>query len=165
MAYKSRTMSKQNPKFTLFRKLPPELRNQIWVLSLPDPRIVALQKHCQPIPRSVRYSSTTSQTNSGQESVTIYRSQTFVPIISAVCRESRAIVEQSYALAFRTDNSPGTWIDFQRDVLYIPHEIYRDGSDFYENFQQDVKQVRTLQSAAFGALILKVLMESIRLDL
>ncbi|KAG9245261.1 hypothetical protein BJ878DRAFT_502283 [Calycina marina] len=67
-----------------------------------------------------------------------------VPNIYAVCRESRAIVKQYYTLAFRTENSPGTWIDFKEDVLYLSREICGDGSAFYENFQQVVKQVKNL---------------------
>lgn len=158
MAYKFRTRSKQNQSSTLFQTLPAELRIQIWTLSLPDIRIISLQKYCQPTPRPVRYRSrpaslihkftrhtaSTSQTDK-QEAATIYRSHTPVPNIYAVCRESRTIVQQYYTLAFRTENSRGTWIDFKKDILYLPREICgRYGRNFYVEFPQDVKQVKYL---------------------
>ncbi|KAH8601551.1 hypothetical protein B0O99DRAFT_606892 [Bisporella sp. PMI_857] len=153
---KSKKKSTRNLSFMLFTELPPELRIQIWVFSLPKGRIVGLEQYYQWIPRPIQRSGTsassiheiqhttsTSQAND-QESVVVYRSQTHVPTIYAVCRESRAVVEQFYTKAFGTENSPGTWIDFRTDALYLPRELCEYGSGFYETFWKDIKQVKSL---------------------
>ena len=156
LACKCKTASKQSSTFKFFKDLPPELRNEIWVFSLPGPRIIGLQKYRQPIIRPAQYNGTgasliheschmtsTDQTNN-QESIVVYRSQARVPTIYSVCWESRTVVEQFYSKAFGTSNSPGIWIDFKKDALYLAREIYENGSSFYDTFRQDVHQVKSL---------------------
>lgn len=143
---------------TAFKDLPLELRNQIWIFSLPNPRIIALREYRQPVSKpaqdsSIEASSTpesqdttpTSPTND-QEGILVYRTRTRIPALYSVCWESRVIFERFYTKAFQTPNSPGIWIDFENDSLYLDYAMFKSWDDetFYETFPQDIRLVRNL---------------------
>ncbi|KAK0105637.1 hypothetical protein ONS95_004167 [Cadophora gregata] len=46
------------------------------------------------------------------------------PIITAVCRESRAVAEKSYTMAFGSPiSSPRVWFSFERDTLHMSEDV------------------------------------------
>jgi len=152
--YKVKEKFTRNPSFRRFRELPPELRNLIWVFSLPEPCIVALREYHQPIaPPALRanrlaflthkFQHVNNQANE-QGSVLVYKSQSFAPAMYAACRESRFIFQQFYTQLFQTENSFGTWMDPYKDALYLPLDLCLVGSRFYSTFWQDIADVNIL---------------------
>jgi len=94
---KFKLTSEQHPSFTNFKDLPPELRHEIWIYSLPETRIVTLGQYRQLIQKPAQYSGTrafsisesqhttsTSPTNH-HECELVYQSNTCTPAISSVC--------------------------------------------------------------------------------
>ena len=153
---KAKTAFTPNRSFRNFQALPPEIRYEIWAWSLPDPRIICLQKSRQRIPGPLQNNSigaslspesqdtnSTSQTNNLENDM-VYWSQTDSPDIYSVCRESQAVFKQFYTKMFATSNSPGIWIDLRVDSLYLAREIYERYSIFYKTFQPDIHQVKNL---------------------
>ena len=91
--------------FFPFKKLPPELRQEIWKLELAtrEPRIIKLyhdeKKARAPI-----------------------RSKTGVPIILHVCSESRMLGLRAYKPLVINGYFTGTFIEWERDVIYINND-------------------------------------------
>jgi len=125
----------QISSFPLFKELPLELRNQIWIFSLLGPRIVALQEYYQPASKVPQHHSTrvslTRETSlnsstihkNDQEGVLVVKSQSSIPAIYFVCHESRAVFEQFYKRLFKINSSPGTWINISTDILYFLQDL------------------------------------------
>jgi hypothetical protein len=90
--------------FTLFPRLPSELRLQIWTLSLPGPRLV-----------EVRHYRHTKYQNPYQNA--IYTSLCAPPSGLQVCRESRAVVLKYYK--FCEGEEVKIWADPRIDTLYF----------------------------------------------
>ena len=94
-------------RFPRFRDLPPELRQRIWTLMLPDTRFVPIT-YC-PIshsPPSKAYGGCTSTSA--------------VPSILQVNRESRIYAKSKYALSLNLMHAPPKiWFDYSVDVLYF----------------------------------------------
>jgi len=86
--------------FTIFPKLPVELRLKIWKFALPGRRIVDIRCDKQ----SVLFEK--------------YRSSTPIPSILHVCSESRTLASKVYELAFRTTpSSRSIYFNFSADLL------------------------------------------------
>ncbi|KAF8866161.1 hypothetical protein BDZ45DRAFT_668010 [Acephala macrosclerotiorum] len=91
--------------FTLFNKLPPEVRCQIWQLSVPEPRIVP-----------IRYDVDT----------TSYKPRTRPPAILQTNRESRHEALKVYhELRLGLSTNVGCYIDPVRDSIYLRTNLNR----------------------------------------
>lgn len=103
--------------FHLFPRLPTELRQKIYTLSLPTPRLVPLTYH-----------SPTSYSNSRNTSPSPLRGCTSpapIPSLLHLSNEARALALQHYELGFPLAGPPGSflskvWFDFRLDTLYLP---------------------------------------------
>jgi hypothetical protein len=110
-----------NPmSFTLFPQLPAELRIKIWVLSLPDPRIVALNYSHAPFDPS--YRTLRDQAMRG------CTSPTAIPSILHTSREARHEALLFYNLSFNIHHGTAKiFFNPAIDVLYFgPKEGYLD---------------------------------------
>lgn len=102
--------------FTLFPKLPPEVRDMIWGCTI-QPRLVRVRE--------------TSSTRAHQaymspdESHHQY-SDSPIPYSLHTCRESRAsMIKYGYVLTFGTSSQePQTWFNFKCDVLYLQPYVW-----------------------------------------
>lgn len=100
----------QTPIFTLFPKLPPELRKIIWTFSTYSERVVEMDsKHC--------FNSKTKRTEHR------FFSKTLVPVLLHVNLESRTIGLTIYQELTFAGNVTGTYIDWSHDfVHFIEHD-------------------------------------------
>jgi hypothetical protein len=104
--------------FTLFPRLPFEIRALIWHYALPPPRFIHIPKqHTNPAPH---YSPHTFLSLS---------SPSPHPIHLSICRESRAFIltSDNYSLSFR-NASPQIYFNFNQDILFLP--LYHRHSRF-----------------------------------
>lgn len=96
--------------FLWFNKLPKEIRLMVWEMSLPDQRIIWIDKFPKPL---------TTDYDSSRKDRTLH-SPKFKsdpnPSALAVCRESRYIGLQRYRLAFGT---PNIYADFRSDIFFL----------------------------------------------
>ncbi|TGO87916.1 hypothetical protein BPOR_0195g00020 [Botrytis porri] len=111
--------------FAQFNDLPTDIRLFVWEYCIPLPRVVVLT-----------HSPVKSPVNSVDE-VWAFRSQTPVPDILFVDRESYHIATRFYERAFinryreDTHTLAETWFDFKWDILYLPQQhITAQLSDF-----------------------------------
>ncbi|THV44746.1 hypothetical protein BGAL_0585g00020 [Botrytis galanthina] len=111
--------------FPQFNDFPPDIRQIVWEYCIPLPRVVVLTH--EPIKTPV---------NSVDE-IWAFRSQTPVPDILFVNRESYHIATRFYERSFMNGSREGshtlpeTWFDFKRDILYLPQQhIAAELSDF-----------------------------------
>ncbi|KAI0139011.1 hypothetical protein F4776DRAFT_46362 [Hypoxylon sp. NC0597] len=121
-------MESQGPVFHLFPRLPPELRLAIWSECLPH-RVVELQRPLSGI--AFDFQETPLETCKLELTT---RKNSYPPIISRVCRESRAIAFETVARLGDAldDASENHWehslamrdsrIDTARDIIHIPYE-------------------------------------------
>jgi hypothetical protein len=85
--------------FTLFTKLPSELRIKIWTACFPEPRVV-----------SVRYNRTARQ----------YTSKTAPPALLHVCSESRTLFLSTYIKFILSPKyESAVFVDFARDSIFF----------------------------------------------
>lgn len=101
--------------FTLFPKLPPELRCRIWKNALPGRRFVQIDR--QP------YQMLFNRDDSGYIPTVIWRPRCIerAPSIFWVCRESKAEVCKIFKPLKGTEpQSPVIWCDFAIDYMCIP---------------------------------------------
>jgi hypothetical protein len=121
------------PSFTLFDKLPIEIRFSIWELALPEPRIVYIEQvelrasAPQPLPRR-RWDNQLWGIRTGCKP----------PTILFVNRESFSVASRHYQRAFACQNAsypaPGfaqTWFDFSRDLLFIDEDSFTQRHSTY----------------------------------
>jgi hypothetical protein len=88
-----------SPTFTIFEKLPSELRIKIWKCILPGPRVV-----------SVRFNRGAKQ----------YTSSTAPPILLRTCPESRAVTLETYTnLILSPQYESSVFVDFARDTVFF----------------------------------------------
>lgn len=108
--------------FTFFPQLPAEIRNKIWNICVSEypARIVDLTKD-----------------------TTKFKSKSPAPSFLYVCQESRSIAKESYTTAFGTpDVAAKTWIDFDRDILYLSW-------DFCQNMPKQLSDSWVARSKRF----------------
>jgi hypothetical protein len=113
-------------EFTKFPKLPPELRLRIWSHSLPDPRIVTIERILTR-PKDYRVSC-----------------QNRVPGTLLVNRESREVALKRYSLRFMTFENvygPPVYFDFSRDVICLKRCDWAWWNDFNDEFNKDLSLV------------------------
>ena len=104
--------------FGLFPKLPPELRNKIWKLSLPGPRVIRITHD----PRNM---ATVKIQEIGAGPSPFWRAKANagpVPALLHVNKEARSLASQYYSLAFekQTQGRP-VYFDAPRDTLHLPN--------------------------------------------
>ena len=98
--------------FTLFNRLPIELRLKIWEAALPDPRVVNIRE------KRLR------KTRPGRDMVAV-TSDTKAPSVLFACRESYSAASKFYIPSFAfSDSIPETYFDFQRDTLYLRFDTF-----------------------------------------
>ncbi|KAG8165189.1 hypothetical protein KVR01_005464 [Diaporthe batatas] len=124
--------------FHKFTQLPPEVRNSIWELTLPGPRVHDI------------YPASTSQKTPASEGLRFANESTErPPAASAVCRESRSIILYHYRPL--TLSSATKYVDLSRDILLLEsclleRELYR-----VLLFMSRISQIRNgIRSIAFG---------------
>jgi hypothetical protein len=104
--------------FSLFPKLPPELRNKIWKLSLPGPRIIRITHD----PRNM---ATVKIQEIGAGPSPFWRAKANagpVPALLHVNKEARSFASKYYSLTFekQTQGRP-VYFDATRDTLHLPN--------------------------------------------
>ncbi|KAH8784373.1 hypothetical protein BGZ57DRAFT_925369 [Hyaloscypha finlandica] len=98
-------------KFTLFPKLPPELRNKIWEFALPGPRKITIETwDCVIVHVKLQHRHRQQQNKSD------------IPVTLHVCRDSRAIALKHYSLAFSYRLLRAVYFDFEIDTLHLVDE-------------------------------------------
>ena len=116
--------------FTLFPKLPLELRLQIWEFALPQPRVIEAYPH---------------RDDNGQLLDNYASCRAIVvapPAILHTNRESRILAQRTYTLAFNGPFREPIYFDFQRDTLLIQRWM----SEFIRT--EDVPKLRHLEIKA-----------------
>jgi len=155
----------QFSEFHPFPRLPPEIRDYIWKICVTDypARIVDLREYRLPDERKKEDLKATTSPNSGKEKKEIvgYKSRTPAPTLLYICRDSRDIAQETYTKAFGTADMPAqTWIDFDKDILYIfemrelsndpyrwyhfSEEGYKINGPFFNEYNQDIQKVKDL---------------------
>ncbi|KAK2610751.1 hypothetical protein N8I77_004154 [Diaporthe amygdali] len=124
--------------FRKFTQLPPEVRNVIWELTLPEPRVLDI------------YPASTNQKTPARQGLRFANGTTErPPAASAVCRESRSIILYHYKPL--TLGSATKYVDLSRDILLLEsclleRELYRTLL-----FMSKVARIRNdIRSIAFG---------------
>ncbi|KAL1864411.1 hypothetical protein Daus18300_007643 [Diaporthe australafricana] len=124
--------------FHKFTQLPPEVRNVIWELTLPEPRVLDI------------YPASTSQNTPARQGLRFANESTErPPAASAVCRESRSIILYHYKPL--TLSSATKYVDLSRDILLLEsclleRELYRTLF-----FMSKMARIRNgIRSIAFG---------------
>lgn len=124
--------------FHKFSQLPPEVRNSIWELTLPEPRVLDI------------YPASTNQKTPAKQGLRFANESTErPPAASAVCRESRSIILYHYRPL--TLSSATKYVDLSRDILLLEsclleRELYRTLL-----FMRKIPRIRDdIRSIAFG---------------
>ena len=96
----------EGPCFTIFPKLPLELRLIIWSFALPDPQVVTIKKKVE---------------SAQQEATTTFKAEASYCMITLlhVCRESRSVAQKHYRLSFKQHLMHPVYIDFSKDTVYF----------------------------------------------
>jgi hypothetical protein len=129
-------------KFTLFPKLPPELRNKIWEFALPGmcPSAAGKTNFYSDLPKTIymeqllNLSLSRSTKDHDRVMGLCYRlrqaptsssataNKSDIPVTLHVCRDSRAIALKHYSPAFRYRLLRTVYFDFDIDTLYLVDE-------------------------------------------
>ena len=83
-----------------------------------------------------------------------FNSRALAPTLSCICQASRHMAKKSYTKAFGTEDMPAdTWINFEKDVLYITKDFcylgFRD-FPFARHPWQTTTRFNTGQEKPFG---------------
>jgi hypothetical protein len=120
-SFTARASNKQ-PSFPKFPKLPPELRNTIWEMMLPPPRVIRILAHWEE--------------NTSQPGAQLKAEDASVPVVLHVNKESRGSAERFYTLTFWNQLQRGPiYFDFNRDTMFLPREA--DLNYFTTNISMD----------------------------
>ncbi|KUJ10577.1 uncharacterized protein LY89DRAFT_760559 [Mollisia scopiformis] len=134
-------MPLDNPMFTLFNRLPTELRLKIWEAARPGPRVVNIKE------RLVE--------RNGQPTWALW-SPSKAPSPLFACRESHHVALKFFVPCFAFASSiPETYFDFRTDTCYLRFDAFADDcADVFEFFIQrleriyDTDHVRQVQNLA-----------------
>lgn len=120
-------------EFTLFDKLPVEIRRRIWRHAVPSDRLVKIDR----IDRMAEEYVPSFYTNGAPRSA--YRVHTSYPGLLGACKESRTIGFEFYKLSFghRLEHRP-IYFDFSRDILYFEETQALNQFSGTSHFEQDV---------------------------
>lgn len=124
--------------FHKFTQLPPEVRNSIWELTLPEPRVLDI------------YPASTNQKTPARQGLRFANESTErPPAASAVCRESHSIILYHYKPL--TLSSATKYVDLSRDILLLESCLHE--RELYRTllFMSKIPRVRDdIRSIAFG---------------
>ncbi|KAK3994764.1 hypothetical protein QBC44DRAFT_39746 [Cladorrhinum sp. PSN332] len=111
-------------KFTLFRYLPAELRQQIWEEALSGPRVLMLELPKAPFMLPYR-SSRTVAGFLGHGGRNVFACSSPPPTLLHVNAESRAVALKHYrpGLAPRGHPNPRIYVSLERDVIGLSNEV------------------------------------------
>jgi len=111
-------LQRWRPQFTLFPKLPFEIRAQIYAYALPEPRLIELI--CE-VPSRLKLSLNSKTEKQTHAHLLDYVSKAPIPSLLHVCRESRGEAMRTYelGLGYGHENRGKIFIDFTRDTLLI----------------------------------------------
>ena len=116
-----------NRIFTLFPKLPPELRCRIWQFALPSPRTVEIRS-----PEAAG----TARESSPQPYLCRPCCDETVPSIFWVCKEARAEVCKTYTpLRGSQPGSAVVWVDFGKDTVRFKLTRFLENSLHWNNLE------------------------------
>ncbi|PVH77629.1 hypothetical protein DL98DRAFT_264998 [Cadophora sp. DSE1049] len=174
--------------FHQFARFPVEICDHIWQISTQDypARIVDLREirytvsqrwstglpiSWQPLTESNTEDPLALMKPNRTKEIAGFKSRVPAPTILYVCRASRHVAQKRYSKAFGTKDMPaGTWIDFDKDILYLSWEFcnvvigglddftgpkfrnyyqerWKPRGDFLEDLQQDIRAVKDLAVA------------------
>ncbi|KAL2064664.1 hypothetical protein VTL71DRAFT_3802 [Oculimacula yallundae] len=167
-------------RFPRFAELPTEIRDYVWEICVREcpARIVDLREVRENIPRlpphaNAHHPSEESSTSDITDPVASietkvvagFKSRASAPNLLYICQASRRTAKKTYTKAFGTkDRPPQTWINFEKDVLYISKEFCYNGFrdlPFARHPWQTTLRFNTGQKEPFGYLY-KDLKEDIR---
>ncbi|KAF8861544.1 hypothetical protein BDZ45DRAFT_258901 [Acephala macrosclerotiorum] len=117
--------------FTLFNRLPVELRLKIWEAALPGPRVVNIREKRLKKPRQPEREHI-EETSPDFDLPTFSRynpvgltSDSEAPSLLFTCRESYNVASKFYVLSFTQATSiPETYFDFHKDTLYLRYDTF-----------------------------------------
>ena len=134
--------------FTLFNRLSPEIRLQIWVAAQPDPRVINIKE------RLVRRTKLEyKKPNSTLESPSLkgahddrlsLRSDNIAPSKIFACTEARQVALKFYVTSFAFAGSiPEICFDFHVDTMYLRFNTSTriDTGDWFDNFTQELESM------------------------
>lgn len=124
--------------FHKFAQLPPEVRNSIWELTLPEPRVLDI------------YPASTNQKTPARQGLRFANESTErPPAASAVCRESRSIILYHYSPL--TLSSATKYVDLSRDILLLESCLLERELSRTLLFMSKIARIRDdIRSIAFG---------------
>jgi hypothetical protein len=136
--------SDREPKFTLFPKLPIELRDIIWKYAASEPRFIKIMYTGEDDSDSysdedAEFNSDSYSTNKNEDDYprqpiglreeslkTFYKFKTtryIVPSILRTNKESREVGNSIYHMSFERElGGSAIWVDFARDIIFFDHE-------------------------------------------
>ncbi|KAE8451998.1 hypothetical protein EG329_002163 [Mollisiaceae sp. DMI_Dod_QoI] len=132
--------------FTVFRKLPIELRYMIWTMSLPGQRVLEIKR-----------------LHEEDDSAPEYRSAARIPTALHVCRESRKLAQRSYSLSFgpSIEDSGRIYFDKEIDVVFLSCCRFRHFSELTRFFMSTSDIVNIRHLSICGKMFETVLLESL----
>jgi hypothetical protein len=92
----------EQPEFTLFPRLAPEIRLTIWKLAIPGPRVITIQER-----------------NDATPNFRLLAASYAIPAMLHTSQESREVALGSYELAFTNHrNVKPMYLDFSKDIIF-----------------------------------------------
>jgi hypothetical protein len=132
--------------FPQFQNLPLEIREYIWDLSLPGPRVLTLDTHRAHNPEKLFFSRLFKAKN---------------PVALKICKESRRVAKRRYKLCFGTGN---VYADLMGgDVLYFGPECC--GGDFLDTPWEFLSEIIWPEAGTEPRRVMKSLSEELVRDL
>jgi hypothetical protein len=155
-------MPTDNPMFTLFNRLPTEIRLKIWEAALPGPRVISI------IERRVKrkgHSTFDPRFPTGaQEGMLALWSPSKAPSTLFACRKSHQITSKFLVPCFAFASSiPETYFDFRVDTLYLRFDtfVFHDTNEDDNEFQYFIHELESIYDTDH---VLKVRNLAISLD-
>jgi hypothetical protein len=117
-------------EFTLFPKLPKELRIKVWELAAREPRIVEV---CQ-LQDAKYITHSTQEDNYETTNSAPFYSPTAIPVILHINKESRIIALENYLLSFPNGAEPAQiYYNPTVDILYFPAWCFQYDISHFES--------------------------------
>jgi len=98
--------------FTLFPKLPPEIRQAVWKFALPESKLITIYS-------TVLHELPATESQSIENLDSWHPLGDHTPPLFDVCHEARKVFTTSHTLLHGTDGKKGRWVNFERDVICI----------------------------------------------
>jgi hypothetical protein len=116
-------MPSRGPTFTIFNRLPIEVRLQIWEAALPGPRLINIKEKRLRKTKREHIAETCPDLDPATfppDNLLGVTSDSKAPSVLFACRESYSVASKVYVPSFAfADSIPETYFDFRRDTLYL----------------------------------------------